>query len=144
MSSYDAVKVHLDPTPKQERLMVSHAGAARFAYNAGLAHVKEALEHGEPPEWSHYALLRWWNANKDELAVNRDTGVSCGGIRTVRKPIVWLYMAWLAVSRTGQSPAKDNARARGSGSHGSSRKTPLCGSHIPQTSRLPQLVTPTG
>ena len=55
--------------------MASHAGAARFAYNAGLAHVKESLDNGEPPEWSHYGLLRWWNANKDELAVNRDTGV---------------------------------------------------------------------
>ena len=55
--------------------MASHAGAARFAYNAGLAHVKEALDSGEPPEWSHYGLLRWWNANKDALAVNRDTGV---------------------------------------------------------------------
>ena len=54
--------------------MVSHAGAARFAYNAGLAHVKEALDGGEPPEWSHYGLLRWWNKNKDTLAVNRDTG----------------------------------------------------------------------
>jgi len=40
MGSYEAVKVRLDPTPKQERLMASHAGAARFAYNAGLAHVK--------------------------------------------------------------------------------------------------------
>ena len=55
--------------------MVSHAGAARFAYNAGLAHVKEALDSGESADWSHYALLRWWNANKDTLAVNRDTGV---------------------------------------------------------------------
>ena len=55
--------------------MVSHAGAARFAYNAGLAHVKEALENGEPADWSHYGLRRWWNANKDELAVNRDTGI---------------------------------------------------------------------
>ena len=75
MGSYEAVKVRLDPTPKQERLMVSHAGAARFAYNAGLAHVKEAIDNGESPEWSHYALLRWWNAHKDTLAVNRDTGV---------------------------------------------------------------------
>ena len=75
MGSYEAVKVRLDPTPRQERLMASHAGAARFAYNAGLAHVKEAIENGESPEWSHYGLLRWWNANKDELAVNRDTGV---------------------------------------------------------------------
>ena len=55
--------------------MASHAGAARFAYNAGLAHVKEALENGEPADLSHYSLRRWWNANKDELAVNRDTGV---------------------------------------------------------------------
>lgn len=55
--------------------MVSHAGAARFAYNAGLAHVKESLDSGERAGWSHYALRRWWNANKDELAVNRDTGV---------------------------------------------------------------------
>ena len=54
--------------------MASHAGAARFAYNAGLAHVKEALENGETPKWSHYALRRWWNENKDELAVNKTTG----------------------------------------------------------------------
>jgi putative transposase len=69
-----AVKVRLDPTPRQERRMASHAGAARFAYNAGLAHVKEAIGGGEPPEWSHYSLRRWWNANKDELAVNQATG----------------------------------------------------------------------
>ena len=75
MSTYEAVKVALDPTPRQVRLLCSHAGAARFAYNAGLAHVKDMLENGEPPDWSHYALLRWWNANKDTLAVNSVTGV---------------------------------------------------------------------
>lgn len=37
--------------------------------------MKEALENGETPKWSHYSLRRWWNENKDELAVNRDTGV---------------------------------------------------------------------
>lgn len=74
MGSYEAVKVRLDPTPRQERLMASHAGAARFAYNAGLAHVKEALDNGEPVDWSHYSLRRWWNENKDELAVNKTTG----------------------------------------------------------------------
>ena len=74
MSSYMAVKVRLDPTPRQERRMASHAGATRFAYNAGLAHVKEAIGGGEPADWSHYALCRWWNANKDELAVNQGTG----------------------------------------------------------------------
>ena len=74
MGYYEAVKVGLDPTPKQERLMKSHAGAARFAYNAGLAHVKEALDNSEPADWSHYSLLNWWNKSKDTLAVNGDTG----------------------------------------------------------------------
>lgn len=43
----EAVKVQLDPTPRQARLLTSHAGAARFAYNAGLAHVKDMLENKE-------------------------------------------------------------------------------------------------
>ena len=49
----EAVKVALDPTPRQERLLESHAGAARFAYNNGLAHVKDVLERGDTPEWSY-------------------------------------------------------------------------------------------
>ena len=69
---FEAVKVALDPTPAQERLMLSHAGAARFAYNAGLAHVKAALEAGEKPEWSYFSLINWWNANKGTLAVDAD------------------------------------------------------------------------
>ena len=68
----EAVKVALDPTPMQERLLLSHAGAARFAFNAGLAHVKEALEAGAKPEWSFYSLVRWWNSSKDTLAVGAD------------------------------------------------------------------------
>ena len=68
----EAVKVVLDPAPAQERLFQSHAGGARFAYNAGLAHVKAALDAGEKPEWTYYSLLRWWNANKDILAVGED------------------------------------------------------------------------
>ena len=69
---FEAVKVALDPTPAQERLLLSHAGAARFAFNAGLAHVKEALEAGAKPEWSFYSLVRWWNSSKDTLAVGAD------------------------------------------------------------------------
>lgn len=52
--------------------MLSHAGAARFAYNAGLVYVKASLDVGEKPDWSMYGLRRWWNANKDTLAVNAD------------------------------------------------------------------------
>lgn len=69
---YEAVKVALDPTPAQERRLLSHAGAARFAFNAALAHVKDAIDAGEKPEWSFYSLRKWWNANKDELAVDDD------------------------------------------------------------------------
>ena len=68
----EAVKVALDPTPAQEKLLLSHAGAARFAYNSGLAHVKAAMDAGESLDRSFYALLRWWNANKNELAVDAD------------------------------------------------------------------------
>ena len=68
----EAVKVALDPSPAQERLLLSHAGAARFAFNAGLAHVKEAIEAGVKPEWSFYSLVRWWNSSKDTLAVGAD------------------------------------------------------------------------
>ena len=69
---FEAVKVALDPTPAQERLLLSHAGASRFAFNAALAHVKAGIEAGEKPEWSFYSLVRWWNANKDTLAVGDD------------------------------------------------------------------------
>ena len=58
MSSYKAVKVALDPSPAQERLLLSHAGAARFAFNAGLAHVKAGIEAGEKLDWSYKALSR--------------------------------------------------------------------------------------
>ena len=70
----EAVKVALDPTPRQERLLESHAGAARFAYNAGLAHVKDMLERGDKPEWSYYGLRRWWNQAKNTLAMDETTG----------------------------------------------------------------------
>ena len=66
------MKVALDPTPAQESLLLSHAGGARFAYNVGLAHVKESIDAGEKPGWSPYTLRKWWNANKDELAVGED------------------------------------------------------------------------
>ena len=70
----EAVRVALDPTPRQERLLESHAGAARFAYNAGLAHVRDMLGRGDKPEWSYYALRRWWNQAKNALAVDETTG----------------------------------------------------------------------
>lgn len=69
---YEAVKVALDPTPAQERLLLSHAGAARFAYNAALAHVKESIDAGEKPEWSYYSLCKWWSNNRDALTIDNN------------------------------------------------------------------------
>ena len=82
---FEAIKVALDLTPRQERLFASHAGAARFAYNAGLAHVKDMFENSELPDWSHYALRRWWNANKDtNAAINIKVAGSAPEIQNAR------------------------------------------------------------
>ena len=66
------MKVALDPTPTQERLLLSHAGAARFAFNVMLAHVKDSIDRGEKPEWSFWSLRKRWNAEKDTLAVDAE------------------------------------------------------------------------
>jgi putative transposase len=71
----------LDPTPAQARALASHCGAARKAFNEGLAHVSRCLDqraaersYGLPQErltevpWTLPALRRWWNASKDTLA----------------------------------------------------------------------------
>jgi putative transposase len=68
-----AYRFALDPTPAQRRKLASHAGAARFAHNFGLALVKERLDRraaGEEVEvpWSLVALRREWNARKTEVA----------------------------------------------------------------------------
>lgn len=68
------IKVTLDPTPRQARLLASNAGAARFVFNLGLMHVKSQLNglascggKGKA-DWSMPALRRWWNEWKQELA----------------------------------------------------------------------------
>jgi putative transposase len=63
------VKVHqaycfaLDPSPAQERALRSHAGAARFAWNWGLARCKERYE-AEGRWYSAVDLHKLWNAEK--------------------------------------------------------------------------------
>lgn len=69
---FDAVKVALDPSPAQEKMLASHAGGARFAYNAMLARVKAAFDAGESIDQSFYALRKQWNMDKDALAVGDD------------------------------------------------------------------------
>jgi putative transposase len=76
-----AYRFALDPTPAQARALASHCGAARKAFNEGLAHVRRCLDqraaersYGVPEghltevPWTLPALRRWWNASKDRLA----------------------------------------------------------------------------
>jgi putative transposase len=77
-----AFKFALDPTPRQARDLWQHAGAARVAYNWGLARVKANLSQRAAEQtsglagaeltpavnWSLYGLRRDWNRAKDEVA----------------------------------------------------------------------------
>ena len=72
----------LDPTPRQVRALRSHAGAARVAFNWGLARVKANLAQREAERtygigddeltpslsWSLYSLRKDWNAVKETVA----------------------------------------------------------------------------
>jgi putative transposase len=77
-----AYRYALDPTPAQERALWSHAGAARVAFNWGLARVLANLSQREAERsygipdadltpsisWSLYWLRKAWNAVKDDVA----------------------------------------------------------------------------
>jgi putative transposase len=77
-----AYRYALEPTPAQVRALRSHAGAARKAFNWGLARVKANLDQRKAERsygiaeddltpslsWSLYSLRRDWNAVKDEVA----------------------------------------------------------------------------
>ena len=68
-----AYKFALDPSPAQRRALASHCGAARFAFNWGLARVRQRLDERkydpsiEVP-WTLSALRREWNRAKYEVA----------------------------------------------------------------------------
>jgi putative transposase len=58
-----AYRFALDPSPTQERALRSHAGAARFAWNWGLARCKELYE-AERKWYSGAELHKLWNLAK--------------------------------------------------------------------------------
>jgi putative transposase len=58
-----AYRFALDPTPAQERMLRSHAGAARFAWNWGLAKCQERYA-AERKWYSAADLHKLWNADK--------------------------------------------------------------------------------
>src|SRR6266545_6899889 len=63
----------LDPTPRQQRALASHCGAARYAYNWALRLVKRRLDERaagldvEVP-WTLPALRLEWNRAKHQVA----------------------------------------------------------------------------
>ena len=75
-----ASRFALDPTPRRQRALASHEGAARFAFNRLLAEVKADIDRhhaGEPTVldgWSLAALRRHWNAHKHQWAVDPVSG----------------------------------------------------------------------
>jgi putative transposase len=58
-----AYRFALDPSPGQERMLRSHAGAARFAWNWGLARCQERYA-AEGRWYSAVELHKLWNAEK--------------------------------------------------------------------------------
>jgi transposase len=77
-----AYRFALDPTPRQEADLRRHCGAARVAFNWGLALIKANLDqrHAERSQgttendltpslsWSMYSLRKTWNQAKAEVA----------------------------------------------------------------------------
>ena len=82
MTGLLAYRFALDPAPAQERALRSHAGAARVAFNWGLARVKAVMDQRAAEatygitggdltpalSWSLYALRKDWNAAKEKAA----------------------------------------------------------------------------
>ena len=62
-----AFRFELDPNREARIALAKHVGAARFAYNWGLAHCQEALARGERIP-SAMDLHRMWNAWKRQHA----------------------------------------------------------------------------
>lgn len=77
-----AYRFALDPTPRQARALLRHAGAARVAFNWGLAQIKANVDQRNaersygvaeecltpPLSWSMYSLRKLWNQAKGDVA----------------------------------------------------------------------------
>jgi|FLOH01.1.fsa_nt_gi IS605 OrfB family transposase len=80
--AFQAYRFALDPTPKQEQALRSHAGASRVAYNYLLGRIKANLDQRSAEATygiaeadrtpylnvSHYSLRKLWNENKADVA----------------------------------------------------------------------------
>lgn len=133
-----AFKVALDPTPSQERMLNSHAGGARFAYNWGIASVQSALDareverqRGEIPETpvpGHFDLCKAWTVWKNTAEwIDRRTGEVTTGVPWVGRNSSATYQAALRdaakawqdyfKSRTGQRAGRPLGKPRFKSKH---------------------------
>jgi len=105
-----------DPTPAQQRALASHCGAAWFAYNWGLALVKDRLDRraaGQEAEvpWTLYALRREWDRAKHQRddspsREHRGDGVQAGLQRQRRVAALPGWAGWGQVRQAGGQPGQ--------------------------------------
>jgi putative transposase len=104
----------LDPTPVQERALVRHAGASRFAYNQSLRLVTDALaaKRADPSvvvPWSGFDLINAFNAWKKSEAAGRVFVVAPGG--TTTKEVIGLAWRHEVSAQVFEEAAVDLGRA---------------------------------
>ena len=118
-----AYRFALDPTPRQGRAFASHAGAARFAYNWGIARVGQALDErteqraaGAQPTTKvpgHFDLCKLWTAHKNNPA-NGLGWVAQNFVGTYQAALRDAAGAWKVFfdSRTGRRKGRPMGRPR--------------------------------
>ena len=126
-----AFRFALDPTPRQRRMLLSHAGAARYAFNWGIDQIAAALEArsaekaagGKPvtPVPAHFDLCKAWTAYKNDPA-NGLGWVGENSASTYQAALRDAHAAWKAFfdSRTGRRAGRPVGRPR----YKSKRRTP--------------------
>lgn len=65
---YEAIKVIIDPSPKEERLLLSNCGGARFAYNTMLNYIEDCYKNNIYVKINFYNVRSIWYKLRDEVA----------------------------------------------------------------------------
>lgn len=120
----EAFRFALDPTPRQERRFLSHAGGARYAYNWGIAQIAAALDAYQAEKAAgvekpttkiptHFDLCKQWTQYKDDPA-NGLGWVGENFVGTYQAALRDAAAAWKAFfdSRTGKRKGRRVGRPR--------------------------------
>lgn len=65
---YEAVKVAIDPSPREEKLLLSNCGGARFAYNTMLNYIEDCYKNNIDVKINFYNIRSIWHKMRDEVA----------------------------------------------------------------------------